>query len=128
MTSTLNIQLLVSSGVLTVLGASTEPHIDLTMDVACCAAGVFGGTTMQLLTYIERKPHLTIMLGNLLASAALGWGVYAYTEPTPNLVRGTIILALAAGASGAWGFRAMVKKFAPEWLETEPQGDNRGDS
>jgi len=119
----MNLQLLASAGIIAVVGLLDSPYA---ADISCGAAGLFGGTTMQLLTYVERKPHWTVILGNMLASIVLGWGVYAYFGVGPGELRGVLLKSVAAGATGAWGFRLFIKKWAPGYLETEPE-DGHGD-
>ena len=101
------IQVQLIASVLAIVVASST-NSSFTMDYICASAGVLGGTIIQLLTYIERKPHITVILGNILASASLGWGVYASNGSLLNSVvesplkcRELVVLAILVGATGA---------------------------
>ena len=110
------IQLAIATGCGAILLASGN---DFVPDFACGAAGLFGGAVMQLLTLDERKrPSWVLLLGEILASATMGWGTYVVSGYAEDIkIRVCVLAAIAAGATGSMGFRWLIKLFRPKWLD-----------
>lgn len=89
-------------------------------DVACGFAGMFGGAIMQLLTFDERQPTRKLILGEILASFVMGLFAYViHMMGGATEFRYAFLGAIALGATGSVGFRQIVKRLAPHWLDKD---------
>lgn len=116
-------QLAVATGFAAFLLASGNEFVP---DFACVAGGLFGGSVMQLLTLDERKhPTKKLLLGEILASAIMGWGTYVMSGYAEDVeIRVCVLAAIAAGATGSIGFRGLIKVLRPKWLDVD-EGNKR---
>ena len=109
-------QLALATGFGAILLASGN---DFVPDFACVAGGLFGGAVMQLLTLDERKhPTKKLLLGEILASAIMGWFTYVISGYAEEVeIRVCVMAAIVAGATGSIGFRWLIKLLRPKWLD-----------
>lgn len=85
-------------------------------DFACGFAGVFGGAIIQLLTLDKRNPTKKVILGEIFCSLVGGWATYVFA-PEVVEIRQIVLSSIVAGAMGSAGFKLLIWKFAPAWLD-----------
>lgn len=88
-------------------------------DLSCIFAGLLGGAITQLLTYDTRRPTRNLVIADVLSSGVLGFAsmiLKIYSEKGLDF-RVILLVAIAAGSTGSYGFRALVDKFKPGWIE-----------